>query len=349
MATAAPLQPAAPQRGIKALLARYPLVSFFVMAYAFSWIVWAPWVLGEDGANVLPPALSVPSCGGEVVTRRWYLCRTDPLCVHHDSHDRREGGCAPSARPVGVVAGGLRWYLFALMGVPLIMLLGTMVYSMSLPNLGALGGPSYLLSYLASFAFVTVLGGPLFEEIGWRGFALARMERLQGPLLASVILGVMWALWHLPEFLVPSWAASSGGGGIVGIASFTLTAITFTIVITWVFNNTRASVLLAILVHSSIDTFTIPLAAIFPAWAIASAFPLMIGFGVVAVVLIVLTRGQPGLRTVGRGAIRTSCEVKQEGRWVLLSGPPPHIFTEVRGIGILGSSHSGLSPKLHRR
>jgi uncharacterized protein len=61
MATSAPLQPAAPQRGLKALLARHPLVSFFVMAYAFSWIVWAPWVLGEDGANVLPPALSVPT------------------------------------------------------------------------------------------------------------------------------------------------------------------------------------------------------------------------------------------------------------------------------------------------
>jgi uncharacterized protein len=118
------------------------------------------------------------------------------------------------------------------------------------------------------------------------------MEPLHGPLLASLILGVLWALWHLPEFLVPSWAASSGGGGILGITLFTITAITFTIVITWVFNNTQASVLLAILVHSSIDTFTIPLAAIFPAWAMASALPLTIGFGVVAVALMVLTRGR---------------------------------------------------------
>ena len=143
---------------------------------------------------------------------------------------------------------GLRWYLFSLLGVPLIMVVGTMIYSGELPNLGALGGPSYLLSYLGLYVFVMVLGGPLFEEIGWRGFALPRMEPLQGPIVASVILGVLWALWHLPEFLVPSWAASSGGG-LVGITLFTLTAITFTIVITWVFNNTRASVLLAILVH----------------------------------------------------------------------------------------------------
>jgi uncharacterized protein len=172
------------------------------------------------------------------------------------------------------------------------MLIGTMIYSGELANLGALGGPSYLLGYLAIYVFVMVLGGPLFEEIGWRGFALARMERLHGPIIASVILGVMWALWHLPEFLVPSWAASSGGGGIVGITLFTLTAITFTIVITWVFNNTRASVLVAILVHTSIDAITVPLGEIFPARAVLSALPFIIGFGVVGVVLIVLTRGR---------------------------------------------------------
>lgn len=101
-----------------------------------------------------------------------------------------------------------------------------------------------------------------------------------------------WALWHLPEFLVPSWTASSGGGGVLDIILFTLTAMWFTIVITWVFNNTRASVLLAILVHASIDTFSGTLGAIFPAWAVASALPFMIGFGVVTLALIVLTRGR---------------------------------------------------------
>jgi membrane protease YdiL (CAAX protease family) len=164
-----------------------------------------------------------------------------------------------------------------------------MIYTGELPNLKALGGPSYLLSYLGTFALVVVLGGPLFEEIGWRGFALPRMEPLQGPLLASVILGVLWALWHLPEFLVPSWAASSGG-----IILFTLTAIMFSIVTTWVFNNTKASVLLVTLVHASIDAFTIPLGEMFPARALSSAIPFtgVVAFGVVAVVLIVVTRGR---------------------------------------------------------
>jgi membrane protease YdiL (CAAX protease family) len=289
MATAAPVQPAAPRQGV---LARYPLVSFFVMAYAFSWIVWAPWVLGEDGANVLPPALSVPSLSARfLLVAGIFAGPTLAAFIMTATTEGREGVRRLLGRLV-LWRVGLRWYLFALIGAPLIMLVGTMVYSMELPNLAALGGPSYLLSYLATYVFVMFLGGPLFEEIGWRGFALARMERLHGPILASVILAVLWALWHLPEFLVPSWAASSGGGGVLGITVFIVTVIPFTIVITWVFNNTRASVLLAILVHTSIDAFTVPLGEIFPARAVSSALPLFIGFGVVVVVLIVVTRGR---------------------------------------------------------
>jgi uncharacterized protein len=285
--TTAPARPASAPQG---LLARHPLVSFFVMAYAFSWIVWTPWVLGEDGAGLLPIDIS-ETASGYLNAAAILAGPTLSAFIMTATTEGREGVRRLLGRYV-LWRVGLRWYLFALVGVPLIMLLGTMVYSMELPNLGALGGPSYLLSYLGYFALVTVLGGPLLEEGGWRGFALPRMERLHGPLLASLILGVLWALWHLPEFLVPSWAASSGGGGVLGITLFTLTAITFTIVITWVFNNTRASLLLAILVHASIDTFGGTLAAIFPAKAVTSAFPYLIGFGVVAVVLIVLTRGR---------------------------------------------------------
>jgi CAAX protease family protein len=285
--TTAPAQPASARQG---LLASHPLVAFFVMAYAFSWVVWSPWVLGEEGAGLLPINIS-QTASGYLNAAAILAGPTLAAFIMTATTEGRAGVRRLLGRLV-LWRVGLRWYLFALVGVPLIMLVGVMVYSMDLPNLGALGGPSYLLSYLATFALVVVLGGPLFEEIGWRGFALPRMEPLHGPLLASLILGVLWALWHLPEFLVPTWAASSGGSGILGITMFTITAVTFTIVITWVFNNTRASVLLAILVHASIDAFTFPLGEIFPAHAISSALPFIIGFGVVAVALMVLTRGR---------------------------------------------------------
>jgi membrane protease YdiL (CAAX protease family) len=280
-------QPVSARHG---LLARYPLTSFFVMAYAFSWIVWSPWVLGKDGAGVLP--IQIPQTVVGYLNATAILCGPTVAALIMTGTIEGRAGVRTLLGRLVLWRVGIRWYLFALVGVPLIMVVGTMIYSGELPKLGALGGLSFLPSYLLSFLLVVVLGGPLFEEIGWRGFALPRMEGLHGPLLASLILGVLWALWHLPEFLVPSWAASSGGGGITGIILFTLTALTFTFVITWVFNNTRASILIAILVHASIDTFSETLGAIFPAKAVASAFPMMIGFGVLAVVLIVLTRGR---------------------------------------------------------
>src|SRR5215218_5854229 len=56
MATAAPAQPAAPHGGLKGLLARHPLVSFFVLAYALTWVAWSPWYLSEEGIGLLPYA-----------------------------------------------------------------------------------------------------------------------------------------------------------------------------------------------------------------------------------------------------------------------------------------------------
>lgn len=285
--TTAPAQPASIH---KSVLARHPLVSYFVMAYAFSWIVWSPWVLGKDGVGLLP--IQIPQAMVGYLNATAILCGpTVAALIMTGTVEGRTGIRTLLGRLV-LWRVGIQWYLFALLGVPLIMIAGSMVYSGDLPKLGALGGLSFLPTYLYSYLLVVVLGGPLFEEIGWRGFALPRLEGLHGPLLASLILGILWALWHLPEFLVPRWSSESGGFSITSIILFTLVTLTFTFVITWVFNNTRASILIAILVHASIDTFSETLGAIFPPKAVASAFPMIIGFGVVTVVLIVVTRGR---------------------------------------------------------
>jgi uncharacterized protein len=289
--TTAPAQPASAPRG---LLARHPLVSFFVMAYAFSWLVWTPWVLGEDGAGLLPIKLSDATSG--LLNAAAILAGPTLAAFIMTGATQGSAGVRRLLARYVLWRVGIQWYLFALIGVPLIMLLGTAIFSGDLPNLGALGGPSYVLSYLAFFVLVFIFGGPLLEEPGWRGFALPHLERLHGPLVGTLILGLLWALWHLPEFLVPSWAASSGGGGILGITQFVVITITFAIIITWVFNNTHASLLLAMLVHASIDTFGSALGEIFPAPAASSTLSLLIGFGAVAIVLVALTRGRLGYR-----------------------------------------------------
>lgn len=196
------------------LLARHPLVSFFVMAYAFTWIVWSPWVLGEDGAGLLPVRID-PQLVGFLNATAILAGPTLAAFVMTRVTEGTPGVRRLLARLV-LWRVGVRWYVVVLIGVPVIMLLGTMVYAVSLPDVAALGGVSYLPSYVLTFVLVLVLGGPLFEEPGWRGFALPRMQRSLGPLLASIVLGVLWALWHLPEFLVPSGPHRPGAAGCSG-------------------------------------------------------------------------------------------------------------------------------------
>jgi uncharacterized protein len=87
------------------------------------------------------------------------------------------------------------------------------------------------LTYLG--AFVVVLGGPLFEEPGWRGFALPR--QLHGPLIGDLILGSLWALWHLPGFSVPQVLPPSGT--VMDFVTFSLALIALAYIIQWVFNS----------------------------------------------------------------------------------------------------------------
>jgi membrane protease YdiL (CAAX protease family) len=101
------------------------------------------------------------------------------------------------------------------------------------------------------FALATMLYGPLPEEPGWRGYALDFLQRKWSALASSLVLGIIWAVWHLPLFfmrnsllseVVPLWSPQfwvSMGPGILALA----------VVMTWIHNHTQRSILAAILFH----------------------------------------------------------------------------------------------------
>jgi membrane protease YdiL (CAAX protease family) len=181
-----PGKSASPDKG---LLARHPLVFFFVMAFAFSWIAWAPWVLSEEGAGLLPfssPLLSLALPIG-------IFLRPAVAAFIITATTEGRAGIRRLLRRIVLWRVGLRWYLFAFIGVPLVMTLGTIIVPGGLASLQFLGA-GYALTYLGTFVVVLIIGGSLFEEIGWRGFALPRMQPLHGPLVGSIILGLLWGL-----------------------------------------------------------------------------------------------------------------------------------------------------------
>jgi membrane protease YdiL (CAAX protease family) len=186
---------------------------------------------------------------------------------------------------------GLRWYLFVLVGVPALFVLSLIVLPGVLGSFQGLGALLPPLSLLGWFVYAFFPGGALGEEPGWRGFALPRLQALHGPLLGSLILGPLWGLWHLPLFFTP-WNELTARN-VVGYA---LTTTCLAIMYTWVFNNTKGSILIAVLLHATFNWTTVAVGPLFPAPIFEDYGLLTIlgGFGTFAVVLVALTRGRLG-------------------------------------------------------
>lgn len=149
---------------------------------------------------------------------------------------------------------GFRWYAVALFGFVLIDLVAVALaagMSGAAPDFSQvlgrdLFGPTAMLwvFVVPFFVFDAVANG---EELGWRGYALPRLLRRHGALLASFILGLVWAFWHLPKFLVV-------GGTHEGFGWFLLDVLAKAVLFTWLYQHTQGSLLLAILFHASINT-----------------------------------------------------------------------------------------------
>jgi len=103
-----------------------------------------------------------------------------------------------------------------------------------------------VLKLLAMFFFMAVMDGPLGEEIGWRGLLLPALLRETGPLLASVILGVIWAVWH-----VPLYVADGRGIGLAAWAFFLAQTTAYSVVFTWFFLRAQGSVFFCIFFHNT--------------------------------------------------------------------------------------------------
>jgi membrane protease YdiL (CAAX protease family) len=216
---------------LRASMRRHPLIWFFALAFGINVAAtsttlvepirsWSPaWLIAIASPSIAAYLISAGIGGREEVRRlaagysRWRI--------------------------------GWRWYLAAT-SLALIPLAIAVVYiAFGNPPRGlepgmALG--TYLL--IAMGGWVT---GPLAEESGWRGFALPRMQARWSALNASLLLGLLWALWHIPQYL-------TGGvqsGGMMPFPIFVPVTIVLSVLFAWVFNNTRGSLVATTVMHFS--------------------------------------------------------------------------------------------------
>ncbi len=240
-----------------------PLSTYLLLTFGSAWLIWLPLLLAEYLHLTLPvPSLVFITLGtfAPSITALFLTWR-----YAGGTELRRLLGRAVIWRVSPV------WYLIAIAGPALIMLLAMGVHVL-------LGGtiPDYVpfgvrwLIVVVNFILILLIGGPLGEEFGWRGLALPSLEARFSPLWASLILGVIWAVWHLPLFFISGSAQSSLPFGL-----YALLTIPLTILITWVYHGSGNSLLLVMLFHAAVNTWSGPL-MISPE-AAGSTRPLVLG------------------------------------------------------------------------
>ena len=209
---------------VMSFIKRYPLVTYFVLAYALAWIL-IPLVVSVSVVFGLV-ALFGPAIAAIIVT----------------GVVNGRLGVKQLLRRVVQGPAGLKWIVVAL-GLPL--LVSGMVVVL---NAALLGKPIAIVPNEAP-VFTLIIGLLVIgEEIGWRGFALPRLQERFNSLTASLILGGLWAAWHLPNAFIPGLEFY-----LTAFPVFLIYVVSMTVLFTWLANLTRSSVWIAWLFHAAIN------------------------------------------------------------------------------------------------
>lgn len=197
---------------------------------------------------------------------------------------------------------GIGWYLIAIFGfIPIWLVNISVFYGINLP-LALLAHWTLIFTAFFPQAILIILTASFAEELGWRGFALPRLQQRYGPVLGTVILGSLHALWHLPSF----FTLVNGPFIFTSYIGFFIVAIATTFLYTWIFNHTKGSVLIATLTHGFGDA-AVFVALLVPAHLVVTGWarPFVYGgwqagniviFGACALLLLVFTRGRLGYK-----------------------------------------------------
>ncbi|MBK8901595.1 MAG: CPBP family intramembrane metalloprotease [Anaerolineaceae bacterium] len=226
---------------------RYPLAIFFILTYAISWTIWLSMiVLSLDILTPLGRTLNIiaifgPTLAGLVLT-----------AIRHGSSSVGQliGRLwRPQPRPTRIGVALLLPLAIMVAAAALAFLIGDLLLSTA--------AAGWLL-LLGEFVRIFFFGGPLGEEIGWRGYALPRLLRDHSPMQASVLLGLVWGGWHAPIYAIVGTGQNemlrSGGSFPFLFIAFVVWTIGLSILFTWLYKLAQGNLLVVILFHAAVNT-----------------------------------------------------------------------------------------------
>lgn len=172
---------------------------------------------------------------------------------------------------------GIQWYFAGLLFIiaPLIFALFYLLLGGEAPGAAS----NYTLGIFLLDLFISLITGPLNEEAGWRGYALPRLESRFSALTSSIIIGILWGFWHLPLYLVEQR---------LPFYIFIFLNIVLSILITWGYNNTHGSLVIAVLFHfcfNFVGTYIAGKLGLLPTMMFYLAGGILIGIYVIIVII----------------------------------------------------------------
>jgi membrane protease YdiL (CAAX protease family) len=218
---------------------------YFALAYAFTWLIWAPLWLPAFGVNALP-----------VLPYHHFLGAYGPFIAAIIATGREEGmtGIGCMMRSLVDVRGRVPWIAIGLLGPFLLFAIAAATSVLfnqgDLPWSGLFVSSEFPQFAWWEFLLFNVFTFGIGEEVGWRGFALPRLQRRHSAFVATLILTAGWAIWHWPAFLYRPGYVGMSAGGIIG---WFVSLLAGAFLLTWLFNSSRGSLLAVVLFHAAID------------------------------------------------------------------------------------------------
>jgi uncharacterized protein len=274
------------------LIRRHPLAAYFAFAYAISWVFWLPNVTAFWGWTP-PISPSIPLLGA-----------FGPMLAAVIVSSLTEGSAGRSRLTNGVTRWRVGWWWLAALaplGLMLIAALGVWLLGVRL------SGSPYPALGVTMFALVQSVMHGFGEEIGWRGFALPRLQVRLNALNASVVLSLLWGGWHIPLLISNETYRQMGAFGLVG---WFFSLLIGSVLLTWLFNGSGGSVLIVAVFHTLLDVSTIGHGPV-----VANVVGALVTvWGIAALALTGADRLSRANKIVVDGAITRSPRTKPEAR-----------------------------------
>jgi membrane protease YdiL (CAAX protease family) len=221
------------------------IYNYFILTFFISWALWSPLYFSENVSEfwALPGAWG-PSIAAIILTLI----------------NKGKVGVKNLFKKLLIWRVHVKYYFFSIFIILIVGLLSILIFALfggELPEIAIVlkgmgledGDFGLALLLLPVFYLInTLLGGPIAEELGWRGYAQGLLQEKYNPNISGLIIGFLWSMWHLPLFIFLPKAVGS-----MPIWAYIPLMTAMGVIFSWLYNNTKASVLLAILLHGGMN------------------------------------------------------------------------------------------------